>query len=91
MQSPIEVDPLPQRIFLKAHIKHLKKEIHQTKKKLKKVEDEFQKFKKKYSKAIIEITRLHQAHKRDFMDYINKKHHLKEELKEIKRHAGEKS
>ena len=80
MQSPIEAEPLPQGIPLKAHIKSLRREIHQTKKKLKKTEDELQRFKKCYTDASIKINHLRQSSKQFFMDHTVKKYHLIEEL-----------
>ncbi|EHA8587327.1 hypothetical protein COCNU_scaffold001895G000010 [Cocos nucifera] len=69
----VEADPLPQGISLKARIRHLEREVRYTKKKLKKVEDKLQRSRKNYSEATIEVTCLRNLHKKNSMNYINKK------------------
>ena len=56
MQSPIDVEPLPQGIPLKVFNRKLKKEVHQLSKKLKKTKDELQKSKDNFIIASIEIS-----------------------------------
>ena len=61
-------------------IRNLNKEVHHFKKKLKKIKDELQKSRKDYSELTIEITHLHKVHKKELMDFIDRKRHLTEEL-----------
>ncbi|KAG1327735.1 hypothetical protein COCNU_01G016690 [Cocos nucifera] len=91
LESPIDVEPLPQGIPLKVFNRKLKKEVHHLSKKLKKTEDELQKSYKNYADAAIEINHLRQAYKKDFKEYTKKKNHLKVELEKIMKHASEKS
>ena len=80
MQSLIGAKSLSQSIPLKAHIKDLKREFHQLKKKLRKIEDELKKSKKGYTKVLVEINRLRQSSKQFFKKYTAKKYYLTEEL-----------
>ena len=91
MKFPIEAEPLPQGVPLKSHIRSLKKEIYQAKKKFEKIEDELQKLKRYYFATTIEVTHLCQVHKKDAMDYINKKHHLTEEPESVKKLGSDKA
>ncbi|EHA8588403.1 hypothetical protein COCNU_scaffold005031G000040 [Cocos nucifera] len=91
LKSPVEADPLPQGVPLKVHVKNLRKEVHQLKRKLGKMEGELQKFKKSYADANVEINRLHQVHKKDAIDYIDKKRQLTEELERAKKLSNDKA
>ncbi|KAG1338563.1 putative trichoplein keratin filament-binding protein-like [Cocos nucifera] len=91
IESPIEVDPLPQDVSLRAYVRNPKKEVQQLKKKLGKIEDKLKKSKKNYADGAIEINCLRQSSKQFFREYTTKKNHLNEELEEIKKSASEKS
>ena len=74
-----------------AHIKNLRREVYQLKKKLGKIKWELKKFKKSYTEANVEISHFRQVHKKDAMDYINKKCHLIEELERVKKLSSDKA
>ncbi|EHA8592230.1 hypothetical protein COCNU_contig69376565G000010 [Cocos nucifera] len=105
-KSPINADPLPQGIPLKAHLKYLRKEVHQLKKKLKKIEDELQKFREHALEAITEVTHLRKLHMRDYATEVTRlrKLHMRDyasvairksvfekELAELKKNTSDKS
>ena len=54
------------------------------------MESELKKSRKSYSELMIEVTHLRQVHK-DFMDYINDKCRLIEELEQAKKLSSEKA
>ena len=91
MQSPIDVESLPQEIPLKLIIKSLKRKIHHLRKKLKKIEDELQRSKKNASKVMIEVTRLHKLYMKDSISFSIKKDNFEKKLAEFKKSASDKS
>ena len=91
VQSPIEADPLPQGVFLKAHIRSLRREVRHLKKNLEKTEDKLKKSEKNYADAATEISRLHQSSRQLFKEYNTKKFNLNEELEGVKGCASKKS
>ncbi|EHA8586717.1 hypothetical protein COCNU_scaffold000789G000020 [Cocos nucifera] len=91
MQSPIDVELLPQGILLKLIVKNLKKKVHHLRKKLKKAEDEHQKSRENALEATIEVTYLHKLHMKDSANFTNKKGSFEKELAKLKKSASDKS
>ncbi|EHA8590871.1 hypothetical protein COCNU_scaffold026313G000010 [Cocos nucifera] len=90
-KSLVNADLLPQGIPLRAHLKYLRKEVHQLKKKLKKTEDELQKFREHASKATIEVIHLYKLHMRDSASVAIRKGVFKKEFVELKKNTSNKS
>ena len=76
---------------MKAMIWDLRREVRHLTKKSKKMDDELHKLRKSHSEATMEVTRLRNLYKKDFIDYIRKKANFMKELEELRKYASDRS